>query len=50
MDSIKTDNRRLCVVLNTKLNRFLAYDKNTPQKFAIGVTIEQAIKKLNVAS
>jgi hypothetical protein len=42
--------RQLCVLFNTKLNRFLVYDKNIPHEFAIGITIEQAIKKLNIAS
>ncbi|MBU5365509.1 hypothetical protein P7H74_11685 [Enterococcus devriesei] len=45
-----SDNRCVCVVFNTKLDRFLVYDKSNPHKFAIGITIEQALKKLTNAA
>lgn len=50
MNETKTEDRCICVTFNTKLNRFLVYDKNVPHNFAIGVTIEQAINKLKIAA
>lgn len=34
------------VTLDTDLNLFIAFDKNDSNKFASGVTIEQAIQEL----
>lgn len=35
------------VTLDTKLNLFVVFNKNNENHFATGVTIEQAVQKLN---
>ncbi|MHC5248576.1 hypothetical protein [Enterococcus sp. LJL90] len=42
--------RQVRVTYDVKLNIFLVYAKNDPQKFATGITIEKAIQNLYQAA